>query len=517
MIYHYFRVTRAHDTVLDYTDLFSVNLHNDNIQDFDTTSDEVLLSMSKIPSDDVLESLYKLRIRESAQQKPYWNCTTWRFIRRCRFRNATHGRIESGAVVKNRMGKVFVSSGKQKACVRKEADAVFVTKPKILHKNQNTLLPHLPSQTHHEVEVCRGREVSEGKVTMGPFFDNRVDVIWEVPARERLVNIGIRPSQFCKTETGCKSGDKCMIPHYKVDEQPNKKPKKKLLPKKKRKRWQERCGYREKVLNAIRKVRFTKSTLRQTSIREKKGPSLGKIKVVLHARSPYAPKFQDRSHEETGWQQRCALEILPKCIQAQRKRHGCILLSRGGMGTPGTKEPEEREFVVDSGASMHLVSKKDLHSAELETMRTSRSPTTVMTANGEVQTKEEATVYVKQLDFFVKVMLLEETLEVLSLGELCEDHGYTYHWTSGRKPQLTKKGKTIDCNITNYVPFVVPGLSASSSSPSSSSTSSPSSSQESTSADRENRDILIPVSKRSRGTDGELQGNPLHESTETEN
>ena len=29
-----------------------------------------------------------------------------------------------------------------------------------------------------------------------------------------------------------------------------------------------------------------------------------------------------------------------------------------------------------------------------------------MTANGEVQTREEATVYVKELDLFVKVMLL---------------------------------------------------------------------------------------------------------------
>ena len=58
---------------------------------------------------------------------------------------------------------------------------------------------------------------------------------------------------------------------------------------------------------------------------------------------------------------------------------------------------------------MHKVSKKDLNSAELETMRTSRSPTTVMTANGEVQTREEATVYVKELDLIVTVMLLEET------------------------------------------------------------------------------------------------------------
>ena len=61
------------------------------------------------------------------------------------------------------------------------------------------------------------------------------------------------------------------------------------------------------------------------------------------------------------------------------------------MPAPSSKKPEEREFVVDSGASMHTLSKKDLSSAELETLLRSRNPTTVITANGEVQTSEEAT------------------------------------------------------------------------------------------------------------------------------
>ena len=61
---------------------------------------------------------------------------------------------------------------------------------------------------------------------------------------------------------------------------------------------------------------------------------------------------------------------------------------------------------------MHVVSKKDLNSVELETIRISRNPTTVMTANGGVQTREEATVYVRELDLFVTV-LLENTLAVL--------------------------------------------------------------------------------------------------------
>ena len=47
---------------------------------------------------------------------------------------------------------------------------------------------------------------------------------------------------------------------------------------------------------------------------------------------------------------------------------------------------------------MHMINKKDLNFDEMETVTTSRSPTTVITANGEVQTNEEATVYVKELE-----------------------------------------------------------------------------------------------------------------------
>ena len=69
MIHDYFRVTGAHDTVLDYADFFSITLRNDIFQEFDTRWNEILLSKTKLPSDDVLESLYKLRIRESEQLK----------------------------------------------------------------------------------------------------------------------------------------------------------------------------------------------------------------------------------------------------------------------------------------------------------------------------------------------------------------------------------------------------------------------------------------------------------------
>ena len=153
----------------------------------------------------------------------------------------------------------------------------------------------------------------------------------------------------------------------------------------------------QKVLESIQRVRFTKSTPRQASIREKRGPSLGKINVKVPQRSHHALKFEDRSHEATERQQRCARSkawnLAKKHLQAQRKRKSCILL-----------------FVVDSGANMHMVSKKDLNSAELETMKTSRSPTTVMTANGEVRTYSSKLCFLKKFPQFIP-------------SRFCEDHG----------------------------------------------------------------------------------------------
>ena len=65
---------------------------------------------------------------------------------------------------------------------------------------------------------------------MGPFIDNRADIISKVLAHEHFVKYWHSPEcQLLKSETGCKAGDKCLFPHSKVDEQPDKKPKKDQL------------------------------------------------------------------------------------------------------------------------------------------------------------------------------------------------------------------------------------------------------------------------------------------------
>ena len=112
-------------------------------------------------------------------------------------------------------------------------------------------------------------------------------------------------------------------------------------------------------------------------------------------------------------------------------------------------------------------------------------------------------------------MLLEETPTVLSLEKLVEDHGYAHHWISVQKPHLIRSLKRIDCNISNYVPFVIPGPTASSSSTTPSPTSPSSSSQDS--VFDVNRYTENRVPERSGSTNEERRGDPLQESTESEN
>ena len=61
MIYEYFRVTGTHDSVENYADLFIIALRNDDIQEFDSKWDGILLSMTQIPSDDILEGFVQLK------------------------------------------------------------------------------------------------------------------------------------------------------------------------------------------------------------------------------------------------------------------------------------------------------------------------------------------------------------------------------------------------------------------------------------------------------------------------
>ena len=162
----------------------------------------------------------------------------------------------------------------------------------------------------------------------------------------------------------------------------------------------------QKVLNAIQRVRFTKCPRYVTRVsgttkdhrleKYRSNLDISEVPTLQNSRIGPMKRLKDKSDVP-----KARLGILPKYIQAAEKWVLPSALAR---------EPEERECAVDSGTSVHTVSEKDLHSAELETTRTLRSPMTVMSANGarcEQEKKRQCMsknwTYLSKLCFFKKL------------------------------------------------------------------------------------------------------------------
>ena len=171
---------------------------------------------------------------------------------------------------------------------------------------------------------------------------------------------------------------KCSYAHRQVDELPSKKSKKNgdksaVAKLKITRQMGCVCQYMEPpkpttmlrksldILKPIRCVRFTEAVLRHADIRDQK-PSLGVI-CRGEPRNPNAPKFEDRSQEETEWQEQGSREAawrLAKSILKIKKKNKATFFSpsENRCLLASTLKPEESKFVVDSGASMHMISKK---------------------------------------------------------------------------------------------------------------------------------------------------------------
>ena len=117
-------------------------------------------------------------------------------------------------------------------------------------------------------------------------------------------------------------GKKCSFAHCQVEEQPTERFKKNddksAVAMLKKCDWQEKSILRKgtDMQKPIQRVKFTKAIARHTKIRDQ-NPSLGYFcPSEPHQRSPNAPKFEDRSQEETEWQEQGAREAAWKLAKS---------------------------------------------------------------------------------------------------------------------------------------------------------------------------------------------------------
>ena len=131
MICDNFRVTDAHDTVLDYADFFSITLR---IKSLIREETKVYCRWQELHRMMFWKACTNWEYESLINSKMYWNCTTWKSIRKyrcttiknwrrwwreveirnfdCEIFDARHEKIETSSVVKSHRGLSGVEGGK---------------------------------------------------------------------------------------------------------------------------------------------------------------------------------------------------------------------------------------------------------------------------------------------------------------------------------------------------------------------------------------------------------------------
>eukprot|EP00971_Amphidinium_carterae_P223359 4431878-Amphidinium_carterae.1 len=71
-----------------------------------------------------------------------------------------------------------------------------------------------------------------------------------------------------------------------------------------------------------------------------------------------------------------------------------------------------------------------------------------------MEASKRATEKVNTLRSTITPLLLDSTLDVLSVGRRCMTEGYSFHWESGKNPYFIDKKRRISMTVDRYIPYL---------------------------------------------------------------
>ena len=141
--------------------------------------------------------------------------------------------------------------------------------------------------------------------------------------------------------------------------------------------------------------------------------------IEKRPQSKCSPAFEERDPNWTDWCEESSRKAAWFRAKELDKIRGTYQVNKATFLDPNLnlEQPldqvlmpkKEKEFVVYSAASMHIMSKVDFTHEDQETITVSNKPTTVITAYGTIRTTEQATVNAKDLGMFVTARLLKNS------------------------------------------------------------------------------------------------------------
>ena len=113
-----------------------------------------------------------------------------------------------------------------------------------------------------------------------------------------------------------------------------------------------------------------------------------------------------------------------------------------------------QEWIIDTGTENHLVSRGKCDEVGDEFIDLDR-PLRLATANGEILAKQRVRMNVSPLGTTVEPLVLENTVDAISVGRLVMDDKYSFFWKHGEDAYFQDQdGKIIGCSTRGYVPVI---------------------------------------------------------------
>ena len=138
---------------------------------------------------------------------------------------------------------------------------------------------------------------------------------------------------------------------------------------------------------------------------------------------------------------------------------GAAARRSSGQGNARTGDDPLRlgsmKFIVDTGCGMNLMALKYLENAGATSrVNPLKVPITLNTAGGPSRAVGTVSVACEKLhEGKFDSVVMPETPNVLSVGERCMDHGYSFHWPAGKNPYLVlPNGMRLNLIVEGKIP-----------------------------------------------------------------
>ena len=134
--------------------------------------------------------------------------------------------------------------------------------------------------------------------------------------------------------------------------------------------------------------------------------------------------------------------------------------NRQGFALAVSLRKNDRQFILDTGASFHLIGEHDLSPFELDRVYKFEEPFSLLTGNGVTWVDKGISIKIKRLGIEVECVILKDVPAVLSLGKLVRDEGFRFTWEGRDLACLSRNSVRVYCPVDNNVPFIEQSASA---------------------------------------------------------